>query len=339
MTTIYDRTGGQLLTFSDSANFTCNVCGKVCERATATFDREVLSCLQCGSTVRLRGLVALLSREVFGVELALPDFPVTKGVCGIGMSDPPTLAAGFAEKFDYTNTFYHQPPHLDITRPAEGDIGRYDFIVSSEVMEHVAPPVEPAFANIYRLLKPDGLLLLTVPYGPEGRTTEHFPELHEYGLASVGGRVVLVNRRRDGSMEVFENLCFHGGCGSTWEMRVYSEASLMEILTGAGFSEIRIAAENVPEFGVDHAESWSLPIVARKGHFHLPPAELALAYRAARRALEERLVWVRRLEGEFEERTQWALALRKELDDATAARANLESRPWTRLGRKLGLLS
>src|SRR5262249_39052038 len=155
--------------------------------------------------VRLRALVALLSKEMFGVPLSLPDFPVLKGVRGIGMSDPPNLAAGLTEKFDYTNTFYHQKPLLDITRPSDEDLGRYDFIISSEVMEHVPPPVEAAFTNLCKMLKPDGILLLTVPYKIDGPMEEHFPELYEYDLASPGGKTVLVNRRRDGTMETFEN--------------------------------------------------------------------------------------------------------------------------------------
>jgi SAM-dependent methyltransferase len=308
----------------------------------------------CGSTVRLRSLIALLSREVFGVELALPDFPVLKGVRGLGMSDPEELARRLAEKFDYTNTFYHQEPRLDIVDPAQEHLSRYDFILSSEVLEHVPPPVERAFANLNRMLKPDGLLLLTVPYRIDGQTVEHFPELHEYALAAPGGRTVLVNRRRDGSLEVFENLSFHGGDGSTLEMRVFTEASLKEILTGAGFGGVHIASEDVPVFGVRHGETWSLPMVGRKGSFRPPSAEIARAYgqavrktaslardlefhqrahQEAERALAERLEWVRKVEAELEartqwarkteaeleERTQWALSLKKEKDEALAA--------------------
>jgi len=301
----------------------------------------------------MRSLIALLSREIFGVTLAIPDFPVVKGVRGIGMSDAPEMAQRLAEKFEYTNTFYHTNPRLDIADPAQDHLGRYDFILSSEVLEHVSPPVEQAFLNLNRMLKPDGLLLLTVPYRIDGRTAEHFPELHEYALASPGGRTVLVNRRRDGSLEVFENLSFHGGAGSTLEMRVFTEESLKEILAGAGFASMRIASEDVPEFGVLHGESWSLPMVGRKGDFQPPAAEIAAAYGHVARTSAS-------LARQLEERTQWALALQREKETAKsdfqhvaaeaeeagtalakerAARAQLESSWWTKVGRKLGLVT
>lgn len=341
--------GGQRLTFSDSGSFICNVCGATCSRPAEALERETSSCV-CKSTVRLRGLVALLSNEIFGVPLALPDFPTMKGLRGFGMSDPPNLAQELERKFDYTNTFYHQPPTIDITKPAESERGRYDFIVSSEVMEHVPPPVESAFANLYRLLKPNGILVLTVPYGIERFTKEHYPELHEYALASPGGKTVLVNRRRDGSTEVFQDLCFHGGDGSTLELRVFSEESLKAILLGAGFSDVRIASENIPEFGVDHAETWSLPIVARKGKLQPSITEVSRAYaellqrradltkelasiRAEyerhiafhneshaemQRTLAERSEWVRRTEAIAEERTNWAHSLDKDYKELLA---------------------
>ena len=113
------------MTFSDSENFTCNICGGAfASGLSAPPGREVPSCSECGSTVRLRSLIALLSREIFGVELALPDFPVLKGIRGIGMSDPPELAERLAEKFEYTNTFYHQEPRLDVADPSPKHTGR-----------------------------------------------------------------------------------------------------------------------------------------------------------------------------------------------------------------------
>jgi hypothetical protein len=340
---------------SDSAKFTCNLCGGDCARPAEQLAREVPSCEACGSTVRLRALIALLSREIFGVAMALPDFPVMKSIRGIGMSDPPALAARLAEKFHYTNTFYHQAPSFDVTSFDLRDQGRYDFIVTSEVMEHVPVPVERSFETLSRMLKPDALLLMTTPYTLEGKTAEHFPELHEYALAAPGGRTVLVNRRRDGSLEVFENLVFHGGDGSTLEMRVFTEPSLRALLQQVGFGSVHIATEDTPEFGIEQAVSWSLPIAARKGCFRPSTAELSRGYLDARRhvrhleqqlalvqadydrhvafhtrsheesqrELERRTEWARNFERELAERTQWAKELEREKSDLQASAKSL----------------
>src|SRR5262245_39135702 len=115
--------------------FICNVCGATCERP-AELGRELENCIQCGSTVRIRALIAMLSQEIFGVLMTLHEFAVLKGIRAIGMSDAPGLADRLAEKFDYTNTFYHRAPLFDVTKPDDRDAGRYDFILSSEVMEH-----------------------------------------------------------------------------------------------------------------------------------------------------------------------------------------------------------
>lgn len=283
--------------------------------------------------MRVRALIAVLSEELLGVPMTLIEMPELKGIRGLGMSDFPNLAEKLAMKFDYTNTFYHQPPRFDVTQPDPGDFGRYDFILSAEVMEHVPPPVEDAFANLLRLLKPDGLLVMTTPYSLFDKTIEHFPELHDFTLASLQDKTVLVNRRRDGTIEVFEDLKFHGGPGSTIEMRLFSEKALRENLLAAGFSSVRVAFENVPEFGIEHAETWSLPIVARKGTFHPPAAELAMAYRGDHRyaaLLKQELTqlqteyarhvahheaWHRETNRELAERHEWGSHLDREKAD------------------------
>src|SRR5882672_1180023 len=150
--------------------FTCNICSA--ESPVRAEGREHQSCVGCGSTIRLRALIALLSQEIFGVQLTLAEFPTLKGIRGLGMSDLPDVASRLAEKFDYTNTFYHQAPLFDVAHP--DDPRSYDFILSSEVMEHVPPPVEQAFETLHGMLRADGVLLMTVPYGLYGGTIEHF---------------------------------------------------------------------------------------------------------------------------------------------------------------------
>jgi SAM-dependent methyltransferase len=375
--------------------FLCNVCGSACATPAEKLERETASCPNCQSSVRLRALIALLSEEIFGVLLTLPEFPTLKGIRAIGMSDTPRVAELLAAKFDYTNTFYHQSPLFDVTQPCRGDLGRYDFILSSEVMEHVPPPVERSFANLHSLLKPNGLLLMTTPYTMGDETEEHFPELNEYTLATLGGKIVLLNRRRDGSIETFENLVFHGGHGSTLEIRLFTESGLRAALGEVGFNEVHFAVKSLPEYGIDHSETRSLPIAARKGKFVAPAAELALEYREACRLAARKihdleaitaeyerhsahhkmaheqwvsqtaqnLAWTRKVEADWQERTNWALeieqarkeavedfnrvqasekeawgaveTLERELKEARAELARLNASPWVRLGRRL----
>jgi SAM-dependent methyltransferase len=292
--------------------FTCNICGTRGRTSREQLGRELASCEVCGSSVRTRALIHALCLELFGIPLALADFPRVKSLRGMGLSDPNQFAEGLARKFDYRNTFYDREPRFDIARPPEEEFGKYDFLISSEVFEHVPPPAEAPFRNAFRLLKPDGVLLLTVPYSLEPASKEHFPDLDQFGLARVGERLLLVNRTREGQVQVFDDLVFHTGWGEpSLEMRQFTESGLKEMLMATGFAQIRFCSEDYAPFGVVHAEAWSLPVAARKGQF-------ALSADAIRDVVRE---W-RDLKLKFD-------AEMKRLDRAF----------WFRLGRKLGFLA
>lgn len=246
-------------------SFRCNICGADCVSPREQLNREIASCDGCGSTLRMRSIIGLLGRELVGDLRPLGEWPERKDIRGVGLSDWVEYATRLAEKVDYTNTYYHQEPRLDITDIGDDIAGSCDFIISTDVFEHVLPPVSKAFEGARRLLKPGGLLVMTVPYALEfSHTREHFPDLHEWcleGDAVSGFR--LRNKRRDGVEEVFDDLVFHGGPGSTLEMRLFSQDSLLAELRDAGFSDVRIANEDLPEIGVLWPCQWSLPVLAR----------------------------------------------------------------------------
>ena len=180
------------------------------------------------------------------------------------MSDWDGFAIPLAQKLDYVKTYYDQEPRLDLKHLTELQQGRNDFVLCSEVMEHVTPPVEPAFAGLFDLLKPGGTLLMTVPYQINEKTIEHFPNLHEFSITKIGDSHVLVNRTKGGAYEVFDKLTFHGGVGSTLEMRIFGDIDLIRNLAEAGFESVTILGDDYPEYGIFHPERWSLPILARR---------------------------------------------------------------------------
>ncbi len=247
----------------DLLRYRCNICGQPCETKTTELGRETPSCLGCGSTVRMRAIIHMLSMELFGESLALPDFPIRPDITGIGMSDWDGYAIPLAHKVGYKNTYYHQEPKLDITSIDPSLEGTLDFIISSDVFEHIVPPVSIAFENARKLLKPDGVLIFTVPYSQDGKTWEHFPDIYNYEILKINDRPILKNKARDGREQVFDNLVFHGGSGATLEMRVFSEAGLMDEFKKSGFRKVRLYKDPHFAHGVYWIHDWSLGMTAR----------------------------------------------------------------------------
>ncbi len=243
--------------------YRCNICGTGNAAPLDALTREAMTCAHCGSNVRFRAMVYLVTREVLGAPALLPSLRPRRDIRGLGLSDAEAYAGPLARKFDYENTYFHRSPRLDITAPvAPAREGRYDFLIASDVFEHVAPPVARAFANARRLLKPGGKFIFTVPFEHEGEPLEHFPELHDWTLSEQSGRWTLTNVTRDGRRQTFDDLTFHGGPGSTLEMRVFSRASVARAFTDAGFVRVRYADDAYLPFGIHWPEPWSVPIVA-----------------------------------------------------------------------------
>jgi SAM-dependent methyltransferase len=244
--------------------FQCNICGQMSEVHMTDLQRETRSCLACGATLRWRAIIHLLSHTLFGRSLPLPDFPVRPDITGLGMSDWEGYALPLTRKLSYQNTFYHQPPHLDITMLDSARVGTCDFVIATDVFEHIAPPIALAFHNVWRLLKPGGSFILTVPYLKTGMTAEHFPRLHEYTIEQTSSGYILRNRTREGTLETFEDLVFHDGPGATLEMRSFSEQSLLEELRKAGFGAIQVHQEPHFVHGIYWRQDHSRPITARR---------------------------------------------------------------------------
>ena len=208
--------------------------------------------------------MSLLSRKLFGRSLPVSKWPARPELRGAGMSDWHGYAEPLERLYDYKNTYYHKEPKLDIMSIRPEQKGSLDFLISSEVFEHIPPPVRQAFVNSYALLKPGGLFLLTVPYTHEGKTKEHFPEWHEARLEGQGDSRVLRNKTKDGREQVYKDLVFHGGDGFTLELRVFTLEDILQHLRAAGFIDIQVHYRPQYRWGIVHENLCSIPITAIK---------------------------------------------------------------------------
>jgi SAM-dependent methyltransferase len=194
--------------------FNCNVCGCDANGLEAAHydDPELPSCRGCSSNVRFRWLVHRLSRELFGRSVPLWQFPFDRKIRGLGLTDPTPIATRLEERFTYRNTHFDAEPRFDV-RSDPSPLGQLDFLIASEVFEHVEPPVIAAFHNAARLLKPSGVLLFTAPWVWEGDGTRTLPAFHDWKLDREDGRWVIVDRGREGGVRRFYDLSFDGSPG------------------------------------------------------------------------------------------------------------------------------
>jgi SAM-dependent methyltransferase len=250
--------------YGKTIRFTCNICGEPNEVSHEAFDgTEIVNCATCGSTVRHRSVIYLTTRALLGKAARLPSVH-RMDLKGVGLSDHPAYAERLARSFDYTNTFYHCEPFLDISAPVSAtDAGSLDFMISSDVFEHITPPVDRAFRAAFDWLKPGGHLILTVP-NREGETIEHYPDLREFEIRQVGDRYSILGRNEDGKFVVHDDPIFHGGPGQTVEMRLFGTSDLKTRLQQAGFPNPTFLNDDVPEDGVIFSYPWTRPLVARK---------------------------------------------------------------------------
>ncbi|HEX5353166.1 MAG TPA: class I SAM-dependent methyltransferase [Rhodanobacteraceae bacterium] len=252
----------------DPIIFRCNICSQENEVPLARLNREEPSCSRCGSTVRARSIIQVLTTELFGRSLRIDQIGRSgRGLTGIGMSCWDGYAMPLSRRLSYTNTFYHQKPRLDITHIDPAMEGTLDFVISTDVFEHVVPPISSAFHNVRRLLKPNGVFVFSVPFSHPGGepvpTLEHFPDLRDYEIEARPEGRRLRNTTRSGETQYFDDLVFHGGVGSTLEMRVFTEWSIGQELANAGFDEITICSGSDLRHGVYWADKWSVPFSAR----------------------------------------------------------------------------
>lgn len=233
--------------------FFCVACFRPSKSKTGARGREGTNCFWCKATSRDRAM--LLNIHVAFVSKLLKNPKRIPKI--IGVSDGQLIETILKKVYrsSYQNYHYHQAPKLDITKVPSDLHCSADIVSCTEVLEHVAPPVNLAFLGLRSLLKEKGTLVMSVPHNDaSGVHVEHFPELINTELI-LGEKPRLIGTLSDGRRVEYSNLVFHGGIGSTLEYRVFSFRSLRTHILDAGFTKFKIN-RNFKVLGISW-EKWS----------------------------------------------------------------------------------
>lgn len=167
----------------------CTVCGEAADFEGFSENlRESGNCTRCGSFNRQRQMAFVL-RQRLGVPvdgaLALRD-----AVTLYNLESNGPLHARLANFGGYVCSEYFGPEYVSgkMVATSSGKVRHedvqalsfppdtFDFVMSSDVLEHVPDPYQ-AHREIYRVLKPGGSHIFTVPYNPGAARDDKRAEL------------------------------------------------------------------------------------------------------------------------------------------------------------------
>ena len=231
------------------AKWSCVICGF--DNIEAPAVREGMLCARCQSTWRVRATALGVLQGMGCPHVPFPEVPPNWAWKGAGISDHMALSAAFSTKFDYTNTYYHRFPRLDLLNITEDQRGFFGFVVCSDVLEHVPPPADLALQGIAHLLADHGFAILSVPSGGvENPTDEYYPDLIDWEESD--GRVTWSDS--SGNTHIDDDPEFHGGGGQTLAFRLWAIGDFCTRVVAAGFKAIAPVPTN-DELGVPELEN------------------------------------------------------------------------------------
>ena len=138
-------------------------------------------------------------------------------------------------------------------------------MISSDVLEHVFFPIRNSLLGCYKILRPKGYLVMTMPWNFRRPSIEHYPWMVRYKVVeNEPGNFTVVGKTKDGIEIKIDQPYFHGGPGNTLELRKLSLDAIIDEIQSVGFTNVEVCLESVRKFGIRRSDGVVGVITARK---------------------------------------------------------------------------
>jgi len=133
----------------------CSICDEIVKFVAAS--KEDVACNSCNATMRAQMIhKAVLQGLGYPLNVRRNSISPDMSRVGLGISDDWRLARALAFLFNYTNSYLHQFPNVDLCSPPPNCFEYFEFISCSDVLEHTPPPMDQPMRGLYSMLKPAG---------------------------------------------------------------------------------------------------------------------------------------------------------------------------------------
>ncbi len=200
--------------------------------------RESLACAHCGLINRWRAALHVFS-SIFSEDAGSPIY-LTEQVSPLFRAFRKRFPSAIGSEYVNGQSKCGEAAWWRFRRVRHEDSTQLSFpsanfgaVLTFDVLEHI-PDYTAALREFARVLRPDGLLLLTVPFIFNNRNTQ-----------------IRAQVRADGSLEHLLSPVYHGDPLNGQGVLCYQDFGwdLLDEMTGAGFASVRLITAWRPHFG------------------------------------------------------------------------------------------
>jgi SAM-dependent methyltransferase len=158
-------------------------------------NRESLFCSACGSSQRIRHIADVLIDKYAVTATSVAELTLESDFRALRVAEINSIGRMHTLLANLPSLTYVEYPDEDIMALSFDD-GAFDLVLTSDTLEHVPDPIQ-GLREVYRVLRPGGRHIFTIPVDPRRAKTSSRDGLPPQHHGRGGGPFALVTRRSD----------------------------------------------------------------------------------------------------------------------------------------------